>query len=819
MFYNTDLVTKNYVKNSLKFRRGRNFISIISIALAAFILTAVFSIGINGLSSYDGMAKRSYGTSAEGCLTGADEKQISVLKKSSLVSDVGISTVLPKGVLSKEIIKAENEMKIMLSYEDKTSYSMIKQGIWDIQGNYPEKENEIMLSSNFIQALKGENLKKGDRIFLTINGNEEEFIISGFFSSEFMNEELGKGFVSETYSRKIEPEQKTVYFNFKEAKQESDIEKILEDLTKELNITKEQKLSAFSAVRFSQEKLQTLAIIIIVLIMILVCAYLLIYNVFYISVSQDVKTYGLLKTLGATGKQIKKIIYRQSVYLGSLGILIGVAIGLAVSMYGLPALVNHYSNQDVTAFWNFHISIILFSVLFTFATVFVSAGRPAKRMQSLSAIESLRYMENEREIKNKRLKTSKNQSISTVMAYRNMFSNKKRSIFVLVSLSLGLIIFLCVSTVVASISPKHYVDSVIDSTIELSNEYVMNEEGKYILADALTEELAQEIKNTEGVADVYLEQAVKYHAEDLKEFDSFIQWMEKDFSIKENEIRSNFSAEIIGLDAELFEKYKGISKKELEKFQSGKYYYIGSGYKKEFIPPEKVEAVLEDGSRQIFSFGGYIDMGIFIGGSDGHGLNLIVPETELEKIAGKNKIKTKSIYIYAGNEREHEVIQNIESLLSGNKEIDILSVEDVREDTKFIITMLTIIGNGFSLIFVFLGIMNFISLISAGIQARKKEISILESIGMTKKQILSMLIKEGIGYAIVSVGVMFTAGLGFTVLAVKILANMVQWVRFTLPPVTVGVVCIMVIMVCVLIPVIMYRGMAKEELMERIRYE
>lgn len=815
MFDNTDLVTKNYVKNSLKFHRGKNFISIIAIALAAFILTAVFSIGINALSSYDSMTKRFHGTSAEGCLTDADEKQILGLQESSLVSDVGISTVLPKGM-----IKAENDMKIMLSYEDKTSYSMVKQGIWNIRGNYPEKENEIMLSSNFIQAFKEKNLKKGDKIFVTINGNEEEFVISGFFSSELMDKESGKGFVSEKYSEKIESAQKTVYFNFQEMNQGSDVEKILEDLTKELNITKEQRLLAFSSSDFSQEKLQVLTVIIIVLIMILVCAYLLIYNVFYISVSQDVKTYGLLKTLGATGRQIKKIIYRQSIYLGSLGIFIGVAVGLAVSMYGLPALVNHYSNQDVTAFWNFHISIVVFSILFTFATIFVSASRPAKRMQSLSAVESLKYMENEREIKNKKLKTSKNQSISTVMAYRNMFSNKKRSIFVLISLSLGLIIFLCVSTVVASISPKHYVDSMIDSTIEISNEYVRNEDGEYVLSDALTEELVQQIKNTKGVADVYLEQAVKYHTEDSKEFDSFIQWMGKTFSVEEDQIRSHFRAEIIGLNAELFDKYKGISKKELEKFQSGEYYYINSGYKKEFTPPEKVEAVLEDGTRQVFFFGGYIDMGIFISDSDNSlALNLIVPETKIQEIAGKNKIKITSIYIYAENGKENEAIQNVESLLSGNKEIDILSVENVRENIQFMITMLTVIGNGFSLIFVFLGIMNFISLISAGIQARKKEISILESIGMTKKQILSMLIKEGIGYAIISIGVMFTAGLGFTVLAVNILANMLKWVRFTFPPITVGIVCIMVIMICVLIPMIMYRGMDKENLMERIRYE
>lgn len=811
MFCNTDLVTKNYVQHSMKYRRGRNLISITAIALAAFILTAVFSIGINALSSYNSMTNRINGTSAQGSLSNASEQQIAELKASSLVSDIGISTVMPKAV-----IDAEKKMTVLLSHEDKTSYSMVKQGLWNIQGNYPEKENEIMLSSNLIQVFEGEKLKKGDTISLAINGEEKEFIISGFFSSEFMNEETGKGFVSEEYSQKIKETQKTAYFNF----QGNNIEKIIEALTEELNVTKQQRLLAFGVFDYSVEKLQTLVVVIFVLIMILVCAYLLIYNVFYISVSQDVKTYGLLKTLGATGKQIKKIIYRQSVYLGAFGIIIGVVGGLLVSMYGLPALVNHYSNHDVTSFWNFHISIIIFAVFFTFATILISASRPAKRMQFLSAVEALKYMENEREISNKKLKSSKNLSVSTVMAFRNMFSNKKRSIFVLISLSLGLIIFLCVSTVVASISPEHYVASIIDSTVEVSNSYVLDENGKYVMSDAITEELIQEIKNAEGVADVYSEKQIRYNTEASEEFDSFVQWMEKTFSIEKEEILSHFFANVVGLDAELLDKYKEISKNDLEKFQSGKYYYINSGYKKGFIPPKEVRAVLENGTEHIFSFGGYIDMGIFISGSDDSlGLNLIIPETEFQKIAEDNQIKISSLYVYAEKEKENEAIQNVESLLAGNKQVELQSVEDVREEVQFMIVMLTVVGNGFSMVFVFLGIMNFISLISAGIQARKHEISIMESIGMTKKQIIAMLIKEGIGYAAVSVGVMFTVGLGFTVMAVRILANAVGWVKFTFPPVSVAMVCMLVIMACVLIPIVMYRSIAKEQLMERIRYE
>lgn len=146
-------------------------------------------------------------------------------------------------------------------------------------------------------------------------------------------------------------------------------------------------------------------------------------------------------------------------------------------------------------------------------------------------------------------------------------------------------------------------------------------------------------------------------------------------------------------------------------------------------------------------------------------------------------------------------------------------IESLIKASRVFIVMLTVVGNGFSFVFVFLGIMNFVNIISAGIQARKNEISILESIGMTRRQVLSMLIREGLGYAVISLCVMFTVGLAFTVFVVETIAGMMEYAVLTFPVLPVIVVCTAVILACLIIPMVMYRSITKEDLTERIRYE
>lgn len=73
---------------------------------------------------------------------------------------------------------------------------------------------------------------------------------------------------------------------------------------------------------------------------IFIAGYLLIYNVFYISIAQDIRFYGMLKTLGTTARQIRKIVYKKAIKLSLMGIPIGLLLGWPIGRLLLPAIVN-----------------------------------------------------------------------------------------------------------------------------------------------------------------------------------------------------------------------------------------------------------------------------------------------------------------------------------------------------------------------------------------------------------------------------------------------------------------------------------------------
>ena len=114
----------------------------------------------------------------------------------------------------------------------------------------------------------------------------------------------------------------------------------------------------------------------------MVCGYLLIYNIFDISVTQDVQQYGLLRTIGCSTRQIKKLVNRQAVWLTVIGLPIGLAAGFVVSWMLLPSIMEFFSYTALKA-TEVSVSPLIFVIaaLFTILTVLISIRKPAKRRQ------------------------------------------------------------------------------------------------------------------------------------------------------------------------------------------------------------------------------------------------------------------------------------------------------------------------------------------------------------------------------------------------------------------------------------------------------
>ena len=128
-----------------------------------------------------------------------------------------------------------------------------------------------------------------------------------------------------------------------------------------------------------------------VLILVAFTGYLVIYNIFQISVAGDIRYYGLLKTIGVTPKQLRRLIRQQALLLSALGIPVGLLLGYGVGAAAVPITMStstmggRYTTVSVSP-W-----IFLFSTVFALLTVLLSCARPGRIAGRVSPVEAVCY--------------------------------------------------------------------------------------------------------------------------------------------------------------------------------------------------------------------------------------------------------------------------------------------------------------------------------------------------------------------------------------------------------------------------------------------
>lgn len=134
---------------------------------------------------------------------------------------------------------------------------------------------------------------------------------------------------------------------------------------------------------------------VVFILMFVVCGYLLIYNIFDISVMQDVRQYGLLRTIGTSTRQIKSIVNRQAVWLTLIGLPIGLIAGFFAGWVLLPIVTEIINLEYSMVGTSVSTSPLIFVIaaLFTILTVLISTRKPAKKAAKISPLEAIRYTE------------------------------------------------------------------------------------------------------------------------------------------------------------------------------------------------------------------------------------------------------------------------------------------------------------------------------------------------------------------------------------------------------------------------------------------
>lgn len=455
---------KRVERGMMKANRIRNLFAVFAIILTTFMITTVFSLGINYTENMKLMQVRTAGTTADVSLampTKAQEQQIQDLE---YVKTVGTQYMV--GSVAEKNDEGR-ELSIALQYYDKTEWEEhYQEAIKDLEGKYPSEENEIMLSEDALSQLGITEPKLNMEVPLSYydkNGEQERtFTLSGWFHSYTGT---GMGFVSEAYCKNAG------YTMAEDGVLSLSLKKMPDGFMRIQRDVKLNENQSFSgAVSMKSSSGSVIAMVILLVFFIIGSGYLLIYNVLYISISKDTRFYGLMKTMGTTQAQIKSLVKSQAVKFACIGIPIGILLATVVSFGIVPFVLKQgfeegKSMMDAEVF--FHPMIYILSILFSAITVWIACNAPAKTAAKISPVEALKFQN----FAPKKMKSrnSTNGGKLHVMAFHNVFRDKKRAILVFMSLFMGITMILGTNGVIKSMTAENFIKATMDYHFEYSD--------------------------------------------------------------------------------------------------------------------------------------------------------------------------------------------------------------------------------------------------------------------------------------------------------------------------------------------------------------
>ena len=782
---NRAIVTK-IIKRTLGINSKRNFFITAAIALTAFMLTSVFSVGISFYETARMSSFRFEGSHSHLGFTYLTESQIEALHELDYLRHISkshmVGTVEFPGFAQG----------ISMFYVDQNNWTyFLTPAYTNIVGRYATGSNEIMLSRAKLSEMGIENPRIGMEIPLniSISGTDvffyETFILSAFYT-EFVSvrgRTFTPIFVSGAFAEKhgrIIPGEMIVNVIFQNHNQAYEYAR---RLIRDLALLGHQ-YGMHPAVIIGAGVNTTVMYVSmgIFIAFFMFTGFLLIYNVMYVSVAKDVRFYGLLKTLGTTPKQLKRIVNGQVAWLYLIGMPLGIALAGLASFVIVPAIAGDVATGAIVSF-----SPVIFvgGAAFTFVTSYLGAFTSARKAGRASPIEAIKFAGEISASGGKSKPYSPSKGKISTMAWRSVFRERKRVVLVLVSLFMGITVFTSIMAITSSLD----IDGEVDYWF--NHDFTFD----FIFNDDFSEELVRRVESIDHVTEVHITTQTFARS-------SFHVW--NVFGVDAGWIAS--AAPELDVDIEAFERGEVALWSQV--WRGDLYFPVGSS----------VDAFLGEGAASIFVIGGEVDQvrPLYLPTQTwGGNSNLIISNTFLRKLG--IELMTTYIGINVADGMDSHVRPELMAIFGPRR--DVATRYDNRQmlvEGRFVMTVL---GVALSSILALIGIFNFINVISVGLLVRKREIAALESIGMSKKQMRSMLRWEGATYWMLSVFASMTFGTGIAYGMFSLLnsSSPRQFPAFVFPLSPVLLAYALIIFVCTVTTELAYRSINKASLVERLR--
>ena len=856
-------VIRNLSDKSFRASRTRNTIAVLAIALTSMLFTTLFTIGLGSVENFQQQTMRQSGGDSHGVIKDITMEEYEALKDHPLIKESAACEVLADNVANPEFLKRHVELWYVPEYHYPHRYLEIE------EGRAPEKADEVLVDEVTMELL-GLPKKTGQEITLSLQvgmadpaAEDRTFTVTGILKAD---PAMNTGFVvtSEDYLTKYAEEIKAAEreeyamtgridmdVNFSNS---FNIQKKLEQVITEsgYSVTEGDKNYLSSNVNWAyvsdsaQSDPMTMGAVAGGLFIILLTGYLIIYNVFQISVVKDIRYYGLLKTIGTTGRQIRKIVRRQAWKLAVAGIPLGLVTGFFVGKGIVPLVVERSAYQGSDVQVSLNPWIFAGAILFSLATVWISTRKPARIAGRVSPIEAVRYTEDQNEKKKEKKGTDGGKLWR--MALSNLARSKGRTVIVILSLSLSVILLNSIFTVTSSFSMDQFLKKFVVSDFLIANAEYFNSEyygvKEGIEEISLSESFIRACEEEDGFergGRLYMSNEVGLEAETYQPTENVMTDENGEFynmfgsekvPYQRNE-DGNYRATFYGLEdyplekAEPFEGETDLSVIK-EKLATGKYLLgaVATDDNDQVIENEiyyhagdHVTLVMKDGEKREFEILSLLKENYY-GLTNRMGSQFAFYTTADVFLSMESPDYLMSYEFDVEDGREAQFEEFLENYTTTQEPLmHYESKQKWLDEFNGLTGLFTLVGGVLTMVVGVIGILNFVNATLTGIVTRKREFAIMEAIGMTKRQLTRMLMLEGLYNAGFTILCSLAGGCLLSVTLVRILADGMWFMEYQFILWPMLIVFPILLLLGVLVPYLAYLPQRRESVVSVISRE
>lgn len=860
--------TKNMLntlaRRSLSAGRIRNLIAVLAIALTAVLFTSVTTIGLGTYESLTLSMQLLKGSKSDGDFRNMTAEQFKALSDADFIREYGLR--MPVGFLTNT-----DRHNIELDVMDETEAELLFCN--PSHGSMPQSADEIVTSDLALRNL-GAEPKVGETVTIEFTAHGKDYsmdmVVSGWY--EATNDQTST-MVAGTAFREANPDLfRYTYQNDREIAGTYWSDIIASGTVGLLDNMKNWSRSVggdpedmeapnylpgiVNEMTNQSIDPSILAMGTVFVILFIFCGYLLIYNVFDIAVMQDIRRYGLYRTIGMSRNQVKRLINRQALWLSCIGIPLGLIIGFFIGRATLPTVMETFSTEYKNIAVNVTPSPIIFigAALLAALTVFVSTRKPVRKAANIPPIEAFRYVESDTARRSTR-RSAPGASLPR-LAWSNLGRSRRRTAFIIVSLMLCVVLLNCVGTAAQSVDVEKQVDYMIRTDYSVVNAVSTNgQKGFTSREEGLSQETMDAIASQPGVTDagaVYKntkeDTNVTYDFGIIPTLDPTV---EEETGLTSAATEDGFSFNL-GEDGRPICNVYGLSETAVarmdlrdgetdphalyRKMEQKEGLLVGVDVDRSDMSIQKVLDFVDIGDTvTVYKNGepllelpvlakaalngddeeiGYTVAGTFKIGGDG--IYIYLPSDIYEEIYDE-----PVVYKYAFNVEESQR-DNMTAFLTDYMEntdptIDFLTADSARESAEATQSMISFVGGLVGIIFGVIGVLNLINTVVTTILTRRHEFATMRSIGMTQKQLTEMMVFEGLFYALGAciLGLVFSLILGFTL--VKGLVGGIWYFTFHFTILPALITCAVLVITGLIVPALALKFFNKGSIVEQLR--